>query len=624
MCGINGIYGLNKTERDVLVTNMNERLIHRGPDANLIYSDDEITLGHTRLKIIDLSDDANQPISCYQNRYVLTFNGEIFNFRELKKQLGDYPYKTKSDSEVILAAYHKWGIDMLEKIEGQFAFGIWDKSERELILVRDRMGIKPIYYFHTTNLIAFSSEIRPLIKTGLFKPELDQKSLVDYLRYQTVHAPDTIIGAVKQLMPGFYFKISYDEAKLIQYWDVRHDHDELGYYRSKEEAQNKVRELFTEAVQKRLVADVPFGAFLSGGIDSSLVVGVMSELMDQPVKTFNVSFDESEFSEAKYARIISEKFKTDHTEIKLKPKDFLDIIPDVMDDMDHPTGDGFNTWLVSKVTREAGVTMALSGLGGDELFAGYPIFKRYKSLLNKKWVLSFPVGLRKIAGDILTKVKPGIASEKISRVIIQDYFDLENIYQFDRQVLLDNQVKTLLNIDKLPAKSVYKTVHENVGFETPGYALAPLSRVSWAEMNTYMQNVLLRDADQMSMAHALEIRVPFLDYKLVEMVMGLRDDVKYPSTPKQLLTDSFSDLLPDEIVNRPKMGFVFPWKYWLKGDLKEFAETGLNKLKTRREFNEEAIDRLWFDFLNNNPRVTWSRIWPLVVLGNWIEKNDIE
>ena len=621
MCGINGIYGLEIKNRDLLVQNMNKALTHRGPDAQLTYSDNEITLGHTRLKIIDLSDLANQPITCFQNRYVLTFNGEIFNFRELKKQLADYPYKTQSDSEVILAAYHKWGIDMLEKLEGQFAFGIWDKTTHELILVRDRLGIKPLYYYHTTNHLAFSSEIRPLIKTGLFKPEIKQEALIDYLRYQTVHAPDTIISGVKQLMPGFYFKISFDEAKLVQYWDVRHDYDELGYYRSKNEAKKKVRELFTEAVQKRLVADVPFGAFLSGGIDSSLVVGVMSELMAQPVKTFNVSFGESEFSEAKYARIISEKFKTDHTEINLKPKDFLDIIPDVMDDMDHPSGDGFNTWLVSKVTKQAGVTMALSGLGGDELFAGYPIFKRYKSLLSQKWILSFPIGLRKIAGDILTKVKPGIASEKIARVILQEYFDLENIYQFDRQVLLDNQVKSLLNLETLPPKSIFKTVHESVGFETAGYALAPLSRVTWAEINTYMQNILLRDADQMSLAHALEIRVPFLDHKLVEMVMGLRDDVKYPNTPKQLLTESFADLLPDEIVNRPKMGFVFPWKHWLKEDLRTFAEAGLNKLKTRKEFNGEAIDRLWSDFLNDNPKVTWSRIWPLVVLGNWIEKN---
>ena len=268
--------------------------------------------------------------------------------------------------------------------------------------------------------------------------------------------------------------------------------------------------------------------------------------------------------------------------------------------------------------------MALSGLGGDELFAGYPIFKRYKSLLSQKWILSFPIGLRKMAGDILTKIKPGIASEKVARVILQDYFDLENIYQFDRQVLLDDQVKSLLNLEKLPSKSVYKNVHEHVGFKTPGYDLAPLSRVSWAEINTYMQNVLLRDADQMSMAHALEIRVPFLDHKLVEMVMALRDDVKYPNTPKQLLTESFADLLPDEIVNRPKMGFVFPWVHWLKAELKEFAELGLNKLKLRPDFNADAIDKLWADFLNNNPKTSWSRILPMVVLGNWMEKNGIE
>ena len=215
MCGINGIYGLDRNKRNALVEDMNAALKHRGPDTQLIYSDDEITLGHTRLKIIDLSDKANQPITCFQNRYVLSFNGEIFNFRDLKNQLSDYPYKTQSDSEVILAAYHKWGLNMLEKLEGQFAFGIWDNTERELILVRDRLGIKPLYYYHTANLLAFSSEIRPLIKTGLFKSEIKQEALIDYLRYQTVHAPNTIIGAVKQLMPGYYFKLDTTKLKLF-------------------------------------------------------------------------------------------------------------------------------------------------------------------------------------------------------------------------------------------------------------------------------------------------------------------------------------------------------------------------------------------------------------------------
>jgi len=624
MCGINGIYGNIEENRLAIVKAMNKDLKHRGPDAHATFSDQDISLGHTRLKVIDLSDSANQPMSCHQNRFVLVFNGEIYNYKEIKKQCADYPFNTNSDSEVILAAYYKWGIAMLEKLDGQFVFALWDKTLRELILTRDRLGIKPLYYHFNKNFLAFSSEIRPLLHTGLFPLKMGSDALVDYLRYQTVHAPDTIIESVKQLMPGFYFKLSDDEAKLVQYWDIRYDHDELGRYRSKAEAEKKVRELFTSAVQKRLVADVPFGAFLSGGIDSSLVVGVMSQLMEQPVKTFNVSFDESEFSEAQYARQISKRFHTDHTEINLKPTDFLEIIPSAMDDMDHPSGDGFNTWLVSKVTKEAGITMALSGLGGDELFAGYPIFKRYKSLLAQKWILSFPVGMRKIAGDILSKVKPGIASDKIAKVLVQEYFDIENIYQFDRQVLLDDRIKKILNFDNLPPKSVYKSVHENVGIETPGYALAPLSRVSWAEMNTYMLNVLLRDTDQMSMAHALEIRVPFLDYRLVEMVMGLRDEVKYPNTPKQLLTDSFADLLPENIINRKKMGFVFPWESWLKSELKEFVENGLNKLKHRKEFNAQAIDRLWNDFLAGNAQLSWSRVWPMVVLGNWLEKNGIE
>ncbi len=624
MCGINGIYSRDKIDRRNIISTMNHKLKHRGPDADGIYEDEDIVLGHTRLKIIDLSDASNQPMTCAFDRFVLVFNGEIFNYRELKAELADYPFKTSGDSEVILAAYHKYGEEAINKLEGQFAFAIWDKQKRELILGRDRLGIKTIYYYQKDDLLLFSSEIRPIIHSKLFKAKLDSDSLVDYLRYQTVHAPKTIIEGVNQLMPGFYLKISDDETQMLPYWDIRSNYDKLGQYQTKEQAQKKVRTLFTEAVEKRLIADVPFGAFLSGGIDSSLVVGVMSGILDNPVRTFNISFDESEFSEAKYAQVISKKFKTDHNEIKLKPNDFLSIIPDAMDDMDHPSGDGFNTWLVSKVTRESGITMALSGLGGDELFGGYPIFKRYVQLMDQKWILSFPFGLRRLVASMLKKVRPGVASEKIARIINQELFDLENIYQFDRQVLLDDQVEGLLNKTSLPSKSVFEIVHNNVGYDSEGYVLSPLSRVSWAEMNTYMQNVLLRDADQMSMAHSLEVRVPFLDHKLIEFVMGLRDEIKYPSTPKQLLVDSFSDLLPSEIVNRKKMGFVFPWEQWLKNELNDFVVVGLNKLKNRSEFNPQAIDKIWSQFLNGDPRVSWSRIWPMVVLGNWLEKNGIE
>lgn len=624
MCGINGIYSTSVKDRNQIVGKMNEELDHRGPDAQDVFESEELTLGHTRLKIIDLSDSANQPMTCAFDRFVLVFNGEIYNYKELKAALPDYPFRTESDTEVILAAYHAYGEEAISKIEGQFAFAIWDKKDRELILGRDRIGIKTIYYHQTNDSLIFSSEIRPIIKSGLLQAKLDQNALVDYLRYQTVHAPDTIIEGIKQLMPGFYYKIGDDESKFIQYWDIRYDFDHLAENQSIEKVQEKVRSLFTEAVRKRLVADVPFGAFLSGGIDSSLVVGVMSQLSDIPVQTFNINFDESEFSEAKYARLISEKFKTKHTEINLKPKDFLEIIPQAMDEMDHPSGDGFNSWLVSKVTKEAGITMALSGLGGDELFAGYPIFKRYNELLRKKWILSFPIGIRRIVANVLKKVKPGIASEKIARTLNQESFDLENVYQFDRQVLLDDQVEKLLEYKQLPAKRVFEIVKNNVGYKSDGYVLSPLSRVSWAEMNTYMQNVLLRDADQMSMAHSLEVRVPFLDHHLIEFVMGLNDDVKYPYSPKQLLVDSFSDLLPREIVDRKKMGFVFPWEKWLKNELKPFAMNGLEKLKSRKEFNKNEIDALWNAFQNDDPKVTYSRIWPMVVLGNWLEKNGIE
>jgi asparagine synthase (glutamine-hydrolysing) len=623
MCGIGGIYGMPKSWRETKLDKLTSKLTHRGPDARGVFHDESISLGHTRLKIIDLSNAANQPMESPDKRFVLVFNGEIFNYQSLKIRFKNYPFSTNSDSETILAAWQEMGIQCLELLEGQFAFALYDKAEQILHLVRDRLGIKPLYYYHDKDILVFASEIRSILALDLFKPSIQSESLVDYLRYQTVHGPNTIIHQIKQLPQGHYLTAGFDEVSITPYWDIRIAFDENGYYRSVEDARIKVKTALMESVEKRLVTDVPFGAFLSGGIDSSLMVALMTQIMTEKVRTFHVAFDESAYSEARYARKVSEKFNTDHTEILLKPELLMESVPDILRDMDHPGGDGFNTWLVSKVTRQAGIKMAISGLGGDELFAGYPIFKRYKSLLNKKWVLSFPRGLRKLAGDVLVRGKPGIASEKIARVLIQDYFDLEYIYQYDRQVLLDEQIKRIIEPIPMPERSVFKRVHEAVGFETEGYALPPLSRVSWAEMNTYMVDVLLRDTDQMSMAHALEVRVPFLDHALVQTVMGFRDDVKYPVTPKKLLVDSFPELLPDEIVHRPKMGFVFPWDIWLRNELRSFSREGLNALKERPEFIAGGLDQLWNDFEKRNSKVTWSRVWPLIVLGNWLKLHEI-
>jgi asparagine synthase (glutamine-hydrolysing) len=380
-----------------------------------------------------------------------------------------------------------------------------------------------------------------------------------------------------------------------------------------------VSDLLHSAVERRLVADVPFGAFLSGGIDSSAVVGMMSRVSSEKVRTFSVTFNEGEFSEAVYANIIAKKFNTDHTEIKLTANDFLTELPFALDAMDHPSGDGPNTYVVSKATRKAGITMALSGLGGDELFCGYDIFKRSYQLEKKFWLNFIPRMFRTIGADIYKAKKKSVSGDKIAELLSKPVINFEYAYPVSRQVLNDRQVQAALKHKDLPFNAVYKIVRL-MGFDENNYRL---TKYSIAEISTYMQNVLLRDTDQMSMASALEVRVPFLDYKLVEYVLGVQDNHKFPHTSKKLLVDSLGELLPPEISNRPKMGFVLPWQQWLKAELKEFCETNLHHLTVLGSIDKDYIESLWNRFMNNDPRITWSRVWHLVVLGHWIHKMEI-
>ena len=466
----------------------------------------------------------------------------------------------------------------------------------------------------------FSSEIRSLLSSQLIPKKLDENSLSDYLRYQTVHAPNTIVKGVKMLMPGHYIKASTDKVTIHNYWSLTGNISNASAGKSYDEVCKEVNNLLTKSVERRLIADVPFGAFLSGGIDSSAIVGLMSKVSSEKVKTFSVVFDESEFSEAKYAQLIAKKFNTDHHEIKLSPADFLEQLPNALKAMDHPSGDGPNTYVVSKVTKEAGITMALSGLGGDELFAGYDVFKRTLELNNKKWLNALPLFMRGAGGSILKTAKPGIASDKVAEFIKQAKLNFNSYYPLSRQVLMDDQILKLVNTQQLTANRVSEIINELQIADSK----FQISQVTIAEISTYMQNVLLRDSDQFSMAHALEVRVPFIDYTLVEYVLGIPDKYKSVASPKKLLVDALGDMLPPEIVNRPKMGFTFPWKLWVKNELKSFCEQKMISLSRRKFFNEKGIINLWNDFLADNPRISWSRIWYLVVLENWLQENGIE
>ena len=625
MCGINGIYNISKLNSPLQeMEKMVAKQKHRGPDASGTYANDFLVFGHSRLSIIDPDPSADQPFYSSDNKFVLIFNGELYNYKKIRESLPGYPFRTNSDTEVILAAYQKWGTNCVHQFNGMFAFAIWDVEKSALFIARDRLGIKPLYVYDNNESIVFSSEIRSLMECSLVKKKIDKDSFVDYLRYNTVHAPKTIIEGVKVLMPGHFMWVSEDEYKNEAYWDINECINRKSDNQSYEEIKFEVKNRLTKSVKKRLMADVPFGAFLSGGIDSSAIVALMSELTDKPLKTFNISFAEDAFSEAKYARIIANKYETDHTEIKLTPADFLSDLPSALSAMDHPSGDGPNSFVVSKATKDAGVKMALSGLGGDELFAGYDIFPRAVSLLDKKWIYSFPIGIRRLMGKALKIVKPTIASDKTVETITQKYLELPFYYPINRQVLNDELISTLTGFSVLPENEVYRIGLNGIDVKASGFNSPFLSKVSYMEINTYMQNILLRDTDQMSMAQSLEVRVPFLDHELVEYVYGVADEHKFPYSPKKLLVDSLGDLLPKEIVNRPKMGFTFPWEQWMKNELKDFCIKNLTNLVDRELLDKKQLWDMWDRFIKGNQKATWSRLWPLVVLGFWLEENEVE
>lgn len=628
MCGINGFISekFSEKERLSIVRKMNDRLAHRGPDSDGAWQSGTVCLGHRRLSIIDLSAESNQPFFSSDRRYVIVYNGELYNYKELKLDLQrtshgsntmPYFFKTASDTEVILAAYIRWGNKCLEYFNGMYAFAIYDTVENKLIIARDRLGVKPLYYHYGEDGLIFSSEIRPIIHSGIRSFNLNREAIAEYTMYQTVFAPKTMVKGIKMLLPGHLLEYENSKATITNYYALNKISGSSGDMPYAEVCKT-VHDLLGQSVQRRLVADVPFGAFLSGGIDSSAVVGLMSKVSAEKIQTFNISFDESEFSESRYAQIIAKKYNTQHHEIKLKPEDFLRQLPEALAAMDHPSGDGPNTYIVSKATRQAGVTMALSGIGGDELFAGYDVFKRMAELQKKAWLNAVPQFVRRAAGYAIRQKKKTIGGNKIQELLSQPKINFLSAYPLNRSLFTQSELASLLK-----KAEPFQTIRGIIS-EVPQIENHLLSSVSIAEIRTYLQNTLLRDTDQMSMAVALEVREPFLDHKLIEFVLGVKDEYKFPHSPKKLLTDSLGDLLPGEIVNRPKMGFTLPWQYWLKNELKQFCEKNIQELAGRDFCNRAEVLGLWQRFLANDRTVTWSRIWHLVILNNWINENKLE
>jgi asparagine synthase (glutamine-hydrolysing) len=617
MCGITGILHFQHlTDPESRVKKMNDALAHRGPDAEGFYHDPCISMGHRRLSIIDLSDAANQPFHDPYGRYVMVFNGEIYNYKELRQKLSDYPYHTSSDTEVLMAAFIKWGIGCVQEIKGMFAFAVWDKRTETLWLVRDRMGVKPLYYYHGNGLLAFASEKRALMTSDLFAKKTNPNAIADYFSFQSSGYPDTMIEGVHRVKAGTWIKADRHALQCETYWRLGNIQAEQKI--TKDEVQGQLFELMNRSVSSRMMTDVPLGAFLSGGIDSSSVVALMQLHSGNNINTFNLSFTEKNYDESHYANIIAKRFGTKHQTHVLNPDDYVAQVESALDAMDSPTMDGVNTYVLSTAIRKAGIKVAMSGIGGDELFVGYPNFLQYrKVMMGKSGYLVSLLG-RKVGAKFL-RLSNNDRNYRLATVLDIVNPSLKELYPALRRVMSPDIISRLTSL-KSNHQQWKKILEAEVNRSSQvGY----FSQYSIAEYMGYTQQTLLKDSDQMSMAVGLEIREPFFDHELVEFVLSLNDEMKYPHYPKQLLVETLDPLLPGEIVHRKKQGFVLPWDSWMKNELNDFCSSAINSISERDFINGPELKRHWKRFLAGDSSVRWTEPWLFVVLSHWLNKQGI-
>ncbi|MCH8330845.1 MAG: asparagine synthase (glutamine-hydrolyzing) [Bacteroidetes bacterium] len=617
MCGIAGVLSFGEPVDRTVVQNMTTVLHHRGPDDEGYFFDEQIGLGHKRLSIIDLSQAGQQPMSDNSGNFQIVYNGELYNYQEIRNELADYNFKSETDTEVVLAAYCRWGLDCLSRFNGMFSFAIWDAEKKELFAARDRLGIKPLYYYSDSKHFVFASELRSILASGTVEKRIDMQALHDYLLFYTVHFPRTMIEGIKLLEPGYFLKYTQEGLTKTKYWDI---FDKRVSNIGEQEVYERVGILVDKAVEKRMVADVPLGSFLSGGIDSGVITALMAKHSEK-VRSFAIVFKEKDYTETEYSRMLADRFNTDHQEVVLEVSGLLEYLPDAVGSIDHPSADGINTYIISRLARESGLKVALSGLGGDELFAGYgSIFKRLSRLQHMEWLWSIPDFARKLAGGVLGKMG-GIASGKLSDLIEGKGSSLKDAYPVLRQVLTQKQVSNIISSDELKPSDIGNYLEKEMERIS---SLPFISQVSISELSFYLHNILLRDTDQMSMANSLEVRVPFLDHELVEFVLSVPDELKVNGSPKKLLTNALPGLLPQEIIDRPKMGFTFPWELWMKDQLFPYCNEHIESFARREFIDEETVKGLWNDFQSGSNKVHWVPLWAMVVLEDWMATLSIE
>ena len=619
MCGIAGLANVaDPRETERLLTAMAESMEHRGPDDQGVAVVDEaeraIGLCARRLAIQDCSPKGHQPMRSAATGRWVALNGEIYNVAELRATLerAGHSFHGHSDTEVLLHAFDEWGMNCLERLRGMFAFAVWDAPERRLLVVRDRLGIKPIYLWQRDGMFVFASEVRTLLESGVVEKRLSPAGLSSYLSLGGVQDPHTLLEGVHGLPAGHWAQWKDGELTTGAYWTLDGAFGERDRTITREQAVQELRAELEEAVRLHLVSDVPLGVFLSGGIDSSALVGLVSHVADAPPRTISVVFPEQEYSEAPYIQQVRDRFDTDHTEVLVDHDAVLADVPEAVGAMDLPTFDGVNTHIVSGAAKRSGLTVALSGLGGDELFGGYATFRDVPRMRRIRSALPAPAG--RVAAAALQRVGGGHdRQDKLARWLRGAETE-RSAYALRRELFSPEACAELLA----------RPAAEAAVWELPRTVGDEINDVSILELGVYMRNVLLRDSDVMSMAHSLEIRVPLIDHVLVERVARLDGGWKDGrGTPKALMVDALADLLPHEVVHRRKMGFTLPWEHWLRGPLRPRVERALTDPdyggEVARHLDPAAVRAIWTRFLDG--KAIWVRPWSLFVVKEWGERN---
>jgi asparagine synthase (glutamine-hydrolysing) len=638
MCGFAGYLAsdINDFQKDYLAL-MGKAIQHRGPDSGDTWCNEEFNIGlvHQRLAIQDLSPHGNQPMRSKNQRYVIAFNGEIYNFNSIRKELepAGHKFTGHSDTEVMLAAFEEWGLEAaLAKFAGMFAFALVDLQEKELILARDRMGEKPLYYGNHNQCWLFGSELKALKQHSAWQGDINRDALPLLLRHNFIPAPHTIYKNTYKLLPSTFVRISLNSKKIIEtkkYWSLESCFTTKSEeYKDFDSASIKLEQKLNAVIAEQMISDAPLGAFLSGGIDSSTTTALMQQQSDKKINTFTIGFSEPEYNEAEHAKAVAKHLGTDHTELYVSANDALNLIPQLPQIYDEPFADSSQlpTFLLSKMTKEK-VTVALSGDGGDELFCGYSRYMQYakqwqqKSTLKgqlKNTALTLPASLLANASKLLIGNQKNLSLETV-------------LAKIEREKTIAN-TKTMSEFYKESISYWVKPEAIIVSGKEPNYSLSeepPLhiandlhKTMMWQDLNWYLPDDILVKVDRAAMANSLETRVPMLDHRIVEFALGLPINMNLKgNTGKQLLRSVLFRHVPKELIERPKVGFAIPKAKWLREDLRDWAEALLNEKRLEQEgyWNVQVIRQKWQEHLSGEMDYSFQ-LWSVLMFQAWLSE----